>query len=564
MSVETQPWTAAYDDWIDPDLEIPSCSYTEMMEKAFGEFPERPAYHFMGHSVTYREFDDQTARFANYFHDQGLGKGDVVAFILPNIPQYLTVMAGALRAGCTITGISILLTAKEITFQINDSGAKALVCLDATYEQKIVGIADEIPTVTNFIVTNIADTLAAIKRFVGKALRKIPSGKVSPIDGRTTIWYKEVLRLRPPQCPEVSVDAMDTMLLQYTGGTTGFPKGAIIPHRNMVANAEIAIHWFNQGRGVDRILSAFPLFHIAGASIAFQAMCHGNTQILIADPRNTKYLCDMVRQHRPTLIVNVPSLYMMLMETPEWHKLDFSDCKGFFSGAAPFAVESIKALEAVVGEGRVVEGYGMTETSGAITANPFAGPKKIGSVGVPFPRSGIKIFDIENPGQEVAPGEEGELALSGPLITTGYHNRPEETAKALREIDGEQWLFTGDVARMDEDGFFYIVDRAKDMIVVSGFKVFSTEVEAKLIEHPAVAQCAFVGEEDPERPGSEIVKAFVQVSAERADDDHATIKEEITAYCRENMAAYKVPKIIEIIDEIPLTAVGKIDKKALR
>jgi len=557
-------WTKAYDNWVDPNPEVPALTFTDLLEESFREFSESPAYHFMGVTATFRELNDQSARFANYLADCGLGPGDVVAMALPNIPQYMVALAGAFRAGCTVTGISVLLTAEEMAYQLNDSGAKCFVCLDATYEQKVTEIAGEIPSVSHIIVTNVADHLAAYKRILGKIMGRIPSGKVSDLDGKSTILYKEVFRVRPPHVPEVSFTPQQTMLLQYTGGTTGSPKGAILTHEAIVSNVMNAETWFNQGKGVDTICSAFPIFHIAGGGMCFLGMATGNAQILIPDPRNTEYICEMYRQHQPTIVANVPSLYRMLMDTPAWHELDFSDVKGFFSGAAPFAPKAIRELEEVVGEGKVIEAYGMTETSGAITANPFAGPKKIGSVGLPFPNVKARIVDLENGTREVEPGDEGELIFSSRQVTTGYHSRPEETQEALREFEGDIYMYTGDVARMDEDGYFYIVDRTKDMIVVSGFKVFSSEVEAHLAKHPAVGHCAFIGEEDPERPGSELVKAVIEVASSHKDKDKDELRDDIIVFCKKHMAPYKVPKVVEFVDEMPLTNVGKIDKKALR
>jgi acyl-CoA synthetase (AMP-forming)/AMP-acid ligase II len=294
------------------------------------------------------------------------------------------------------------------------------------------------------------------------------------------------------------------------------------------------------------------------------AMGMANTQCLIPDPRNTKHICKEIRTHAPTIFANVPTLYQMLLDNPDFKKLDFTSAKIFVSGAAPFAVESIRAFEAVVGESKVVEVYGMTETSPIITGNPLAGKKKIGSVGIPVPNTYVRIVDVET-GTDIMPVDEpGELIVRGPQVMKGYHNKPEETDHALRMHDGERWLHTGDVARMDADGFFYIVDRSKDMLNVGGFKVFSREVEETLYQHKAVDFCAIIGKPDPKRPGSEIVKAVIQLTPAAAKQDAGAVKQDIIAYCRENMAPYKVPRIVEFIDAIPLTAVGKVDKKALR
>jgi acyl-CoA synthetase (AMP-forming)/AMP-acid ligase II len=271
-----------------------------------------------------------------------------------------------------------------------------------------------------------------------------------------------------------------------------------------------------------------------------------------------------MEKYRPTVTYNVPSLYMMLLEEPGFKKLDFSQLKVAISGASPFPAESIRELEAVIGAGKVLEGYGMTETSPAITTNPRLGAKKIGSIGLPVPNTRVRLMDLETGSQQVPIGEEGEIVVAGPQVMSGYLNKPEESKIALREHDGEIWLHTGDVARMDEDGFFFIVDRAKDMLSVSGFKVFSREVEEKLYEHPDIDLCAIIGVPDPKRPGSEIVKLIVQLIPTTKGRDVEEIKQDILEFSRENMSPYKVPKIIEFVDELPLTPVGKVDKKALR
>jgi len=284
----------------------------------------------------------------------------------------------------------------------------------------------------------------------------------------------------------------------------------------------------------------------------------------VPDPRNVGHICKEIARYRPTHLFNVPSLYQLLLAEPAFKKLDLSQIQMCCSGAAPFSAEPFRELEAIVGDGKVVEIYGLTETSPILTTNPLAGPKKLGSIGLPMPRTQIKLVDIETGTREVGVNEEGELIARGPQVMKGYHNKPEETDHALREFEGERWFFTGDVARMDEDGYVFIVDRTKDMIIVGGFKVFSKEAEETLYDHPCVEYCAMVGVPNPERPGSELVKAVIQTKPEYKDRDPKGLEQDIVAYCKENMAPYKVPKTIVFVDEMPLTPVGKVDKKALR
>ena len=338
----------------------------------------------------------------------------------------------------------------------------------------------------------------------------------------------------------------------------------MLTHRNIVVNIQQISNWIEFERGREVMCSAFPLFHLAGLMVGMACLSNAIPQCLIPDPRNTKHICHEIKNYRPTLMTNVPSLYQMLLETPQFKSLDFSSCKACISGAAPFAVEAIQAFEAVVGHGKVIEVYGMTETSPILTMNPLKGTKKIGTVGIPVQGTRIKLVDVESGTLEVPVGEEGELIANGPQVMKGYHNKPDETAHALRDFQNEKWLYTGDVARMDADGFFTIADRVKDMLIVSGFKVFSREVEETLYQHAAVEMCAIVGIPNPDRPGNDIVKLVIQKKEAARDQDNALLEKELLAFCRENMAPYKVPKIVEFTEAIPLTAVGKVDKKALR
>jgi long-chain acyl-CoA synthetase len=561
---DQKPWLKHYDNGLEPELEVPETNYADMFLKAARKNPRAPAVHFMGVTLSYGMLDDLSGRFAAYLALNGCAPGDVVGINLPNLPQYLIALIGTLRYGCAATGISPLLTPKEMAYQINDSHAKVLVTLDAILEHRVKEIHDEIPNLRQIVATGVGDFLPAIKRVLGKVFKKIPTGKIEPLPGKHVLSFQQVLKGYAPDIPPVQIRPEDTCLLQYTGGTTGVPKGTELTHRNIVANIEQIIGWLGIREDQEVMCSAFPLFHLAGLMVGMICIAKNIPQCLIPDPRNTRHICGEIKKYRPTLMTNVPSLYQMLMEEPKFRTLDFSGCKICISGAAPFAVESIEAFEAIVGKGKVMEVYGMTETSPILTANPVRGKKKIGSVGIPVQSTRIKLVDIETGTSEVAVGEEGELIARGPQVMKGYLNKHEETAHALREFGGEKWLYTGDVARMDADGYFTIADRVKDMLIVGGYKVFSREVEEILYQHPAVEFCAIVGLPNKERPGNDIVKAFIQKASDPDMKDPAGLQAEIIQYCRENMAPYKVPKLVEFVKEIPLTAVGKVDKKALR
>jgi long-chain acyl-CoA synthetase len=331
----------------------------------------------------------------------------------------------------------------------------------------------------------------------------------------------------------------------------------------MLANVTQFLQWLQVEKGKDVLISAYPMFHIAGLFTSIMGLAGGLTQVLIPNPRDTKHMVKEIAKYEPQWLANVPSLYLMLLKEPAFHELDFSGVKYCVSGAAPFPVEAIKRFEDVVGAGKVVELYGMTETCVLLNCNPIKGPKKIGTVGLPMPSTKIRIMDLETGMQDVPLGEEGEIVGTGPQVMRCYHNKPEETALALREHDGATWMHTGDIGTMDEDGYVTIVDRKKDMISVAGFKVFPREVEEKLYEHPAVAECAVIGVPNPKRPETEIVKLVAQKSPEYADKPDDEVATEILAFAREHLAKYKVPRVVEF-REIPLTPAGKVDKKALR
>ncbi len=564
MRYDDRPWLKSYDEWVHAEIAPSDRTYVDWLEESLVTFADRAAYHFLGVTRSFRQFDEATRRFAHFLQAAGCRKGDVVGVNLPNIPQYLIAHVGALRAGCVSTGLSPLLTPKEMEHQLNDSGAKVLVTLDAIFAGRFLSIQDKVPALSHVVAAGILDDLPSYKRILGTWLKKVPTGKICPVAGKSVQTFRDVMKTHAPSFEAVALTPEDLSLIQYTGGTTGLPKGAEITHRNIVANIKQADEWLHFERGNEIFCFAFPFFHLAGLSLGMAAVVIGATQILIPNPRDTKHICREIARYRPTGLGNVPSLYQMLLMTPEFKTLDFSTLKICGSGAAPFAVESIQALEQIVGKGKVVEVYGMTETSPFMSINPVKGRKKIGSVGLPIQGMRVKLVDLETGQSEVPIGEEGEIIARGPNVMRGYHNKPDETNNTLREFEGERWLYTGDVARMDDDGFLFIVDRAKDMLIVGGYKVFSREVEETLYQHPAIELCAIVGLPNPERPGSELVKLVVQLVSEYKEWDTDTLKAEIVAFCRENMAPYKVPKIVEFVDDLPLTAVGKVDKKALR
>lgn len=561
---QEQFWRKSYDHGLtDLDPVEWETSYVDAVRGTFETYPDNSAFAFMGVEVSFAELDRYTNRFANMLLSHGFQKGDVVGINLPNIPEYVIAWLGTLKAGCVVSGVSPLLSTEEMEYQLKDSNARGLVTLDAIYAGRLINIAAKLPDLRLVVAASVGGFLPGIKRFFGKLLKKIPHGKVTPLEGKTVYLFKEVIDSKrfSTASPGISVTPDDIAYIQYTGGTTGPPKGAVLSHRNAVADLLIVQKWlgWEKGRGV--ALSGFPFFHIAG--IFFNANCIylGWPQILIPNPRDTDHICHEIKRYKPNFMVNVPSLYQMLLANPKFKTLDHTNLETCMSAASPFPEESQKILESIVGQNKLLEVYGMTETSPLTTMNPGKGEKKLGSIGLPLLNTDIALKDPAT-GEEVAQGEPGEMCIRGPQVMVEYYRKPEETKKVFDE-DG--YLHTGDVAVQDEHGYLRIVDRTKDMINVSGFKVFSKKVEDVLIAHPAIESIAMVGVPNPQRPGSELLKAYMTITP---GYDHGgnvqALKDEILKMASEKLAPYEVPKIIEIRDELPLTSVGKIDKKVLR
>jgi len=560
-------WKKSWDPGVDDlDPKEFETTYPAMIREAFEEFPDKMALEFLGVELTFREVDEYSNQFANMLIDNGFKKGDVVGINLPNTPQYIIALVGTLKAGCIISGVSPLLSAVQIQYQINDlgSGGKqvALITLDAIFAGHIIKIANKMPQLKLVITTNVASFLPKIKQVLGKALGKVPKGKVTPLEGKIVLdLHKDVFGIYSTDPVNVDIKPDDIGWIQYTGGTTGPPKGAVLTHRNCISNMKSIIAWLQWERGKGILCSGFPYFHIAGLTVCESSFCAGFGQLVIPNPRDTDHIIKVMKKYHPTNLVNVPSLYQLLIKNPKFREIDHSELGTCISAASPFPKESQIELESIIGEGKLLELYGMTELSPVVTMNPSLGRKKLGTVGVPFLNVELKIVDPDT-GEEVALGEPGEICVRGPLVMQEYYNKPEETKKAI-DVDG--YMHSGDVGFMDKDGFIKIVDRTKDMLIVGGFKVFSSKVEDTLSKHPAIGMIALIGEPNPDRPGSEIVNAHIQIDpAYPYDGNEEKLKQDIIEFAKEHCAPYEVPKKIHILTDIPLTAVGKIDKKVLR
>lgn len=546
-------WQKSYDDHMeDIDPALFETSYPKVISPTFKNYPDRTAYSYMGRHISYAELDASSNKFAHMLMANGFRKGDVVSINIPNMPEYLFAWLGTLKAGCTVSGVSLLLSTQQIAQQLVDSRARALVILDISFADKVPELVAQLPDLRVIVAAKAASFLPGFE------------GKVTPQEGKTVYNFDDILKDESfaDTLPDVEIVPDDIAYLQYTGGTTGMPKGAMLSHRNAVADVLIYRKWLGWKDGDMTAVSGFPFFHIAGIFVNAMAVHMAGTQVLVPNPRDTDHICDQIEKYKPSLLVSVPALYQLLMANPRFRQMDHSQVKTCISSASPFPEEAQKEFEKIVGKGKLLENLGMTETSPLTASNPVKGKKKLGSVGLPLINTDIRLLDPMT-GIEVPVGEPGEICVKGPQVMVGYHGMPEETAKV---IDANGYMHTGDVAVQDEEGYLRIVDRTKDMIIVSGYKVFSVKVEAILAEHPSVMKSALVGVPNPDRPGSEFVAAFIELDPDcnTFQGDDAALKNNILSFLKEKLAPYEIPKYVKFMKELPLTAVGKLDKKLLR
>ena len=567
MSYKDRFWKKNWDSHIkDLDPKEFETSFTQTIRRTFDELPDKLAFAFYGTEISYGELDKLSNEFAHMLIENGMKKGDILGINVVNIPEYIIGLLGAMKAGIIVSGVSPLLSAVQIQYQLNDLGTGgkqvALLTLDAIFAGHIAKIYTKIPSLKLVITTSVGGFMPKMLAKLGKLVGKIPKGKVTPLEGIIVLdYHKDVKGKYSDTLPDVKISPDDIIFIQYTGGTTGPPKGAKLSHRNFVADIKIFQHWLSWEFGVGFGLSGFPFFHIAGLFTCSNVIMLGWSQILIPNPRDTDHMIKEMLKYRPTVLANVPTLYQLIIKNPKFNKIDKDMIDYAISAAAPFPKESQETFESVIGKGKIIELYGMTETSPLTVGNPSRGKKKLGHIGLPFPNIEFKLVDPDT-GKEVPLGEAGEICVKGPMVMEGYHNKPEETEKA---IDSDGFMHTGDVGIMDEEGYVRIADRTKDMIIVGGFKVFSAKLEDTLTKHPAIEMVATIGVPNPDRPGSELVKAIIQIAPDyEFDGDEEALKEKIMAFAKENCSPYEVPKIIEFTEELPLTVVGKVDKKLLR
>lgn len=527
-------------------------SLLDIFEQSIAKFADKVAFVNMGKSITYRELDQQSQAFAAYLqHELGLKKGDAVAIMMPNLLQYPVALMGVLRAGCSVVNVNPLYTPRELQHQLTDSKARAIVIVE-NFAHTLMAVEKNIQ-VEHVILTKMGDMLGTVKgtlvNLVVKHLKKlIPAYQLQKF-----VPFKQVLQRGAAlswQKPVMSGE--DIAFLQYTGGTTGVSKGAMLTHRNMVANLEQASGFLDKflDEGKENVVTALPLYHIFALTANFFVFFkHGGTNLLITNPRDMPNFVKELAKFPFTAITGVNTLFNGLLNTPGFAELDFSRLKLSLGGGMAVQRPVAERWKKVT-KTRLLEGYGLTECCPLVTLSPFDLDDFNGSIGLPAPSTDIRLVD-EN-GNDVPQGEAGEMIVQGPQVMLGYLNRPEETAKTIK--DG--WLYTGDIATMDADGFFYIVDRKKDMILVSGFNVFPNEIEEVVAMSEKVLEVAAVGV--PNESTGEAVKVFV------VKKDPSLTEQEVIAHCKQHLTGYKVPKLVEFRTELPKTNVGKILRRELR
>ncbi|MBD0325747.1 MAG: long-chain fatty acid--CoA ligase [Pyrinomonadaceae bacterium] len=539
-----RPWLSHYDYWVRPHLNYPRRPLHEILRMTAVEVPDRNATAFLGAHLTYGQIKEQADKLATAFARLGIRQGDRVGLMLPNCPQYVVATFAALRLGATIVNVNPLYTPREVLLIAQDSGMRAMLTLDILVPATLA--VREKTKIEHVIITSAPEYSAAA----------IPCPS---IDG--TLRLSDLLAgVDEVELPRVEIDPeRDVAVLQYTGGTTGVPKGAMLTHYNIFANVIQIETWGHRhlNRGEQTYLLVIPFFHIYGFTVGMMTGTWiGAQQVLIPKYDVDALLC-AIRDYIPTYFPAVPTIYISLLNHPKAQEYGINKIRTFNCGSAPLPVEVIEQFERVTG-GTLNEGYGLSEASPVTHSTPMLARRKPGSIGLPFPDTDIKIVDLESGTREVGVDEEGELCIAGPQVMKGYWNREDETSIALRKDEtGRTWLYTGDVARMDSDGYTYIVQRKKDMIIVSGFNVYPSEVEGVLYTHPAVMEAGVIGIPDAYR--GEAVKAFVVLKQGAS----ATPKE-LIEFCRGGLAEFKVPARIEIRESLPKTAVGKILHRVLR
>lgn len=553
-----RPWLKFYTEGVPANVEIPERSLPEVFDEVADKYSSRAAVIFYGNKISFGKLREEIDRFATALHELGIQKGDKVALYLLNSPQFIIAYFGSLKAGATLTPISPVYTSIEVKHQLEDSEAKSIVCQDFLYENVERAGAG----LKNVILTGIGEYLPLSKRLAGKSVlgrygkMEVPSQQV--IESRGFYQFQKLIKKYPPNPPKIEINAKeDIAVLPYTGGTTGLPKGAVLTHYNLLAcGMQVQAFWPTFEEGKEVVPALLPFYHIYGQVVVMlNGLILGSTLLLFTTPDLEEILSAMER-YRATVFYSVPTAYQFLKDYEKTDRFNWKGLKIITSGADTLHESTVKDWERRTGA-KIIEGYGLTECSAVSHVNPWGRPK-VGSFGVPIPNVGAAIVNHET-GEYLPPGEVGELIIEGPNIMKGYWKRPEDTRESLIELDGRTWLRTGDLVRMDDEGYFFFYDRKKDLIKYKGYSVFAREIEEVLHQHPKVKTAGVLGVPDPDV--GQLIKAIVVLET---DARGKVTEEEIIKYCKENLAHYKVPKIVEFRGELPKTDVGKVSHRELR
>lgn len=552
ITYDSKPWMKFYEPGIDAKLEYEEAFLPEYFDRTVKMFPNKIALNFMGFRITFKQLNDMVVRMVAALKSFGVKKGDSVALVLPNMIPTVAAQYAVLKLGAVVVMNNPLYSDREIKHQVNDSKSKVLITLDLLGNRMI----DLMPEtgLNQLIYTSIGDYLPFPKNLLFPLVAKKKKLAADVKSAKNVYKWKEVLKRFQPDYTIVELGAEDPCYYQYTGGTTGKSKGAVLTHGNMGKQLQQVAAWFpGFKRGEERMLGALPFFHVFGLTTSMNlAIFYGWENILVPKPQPDQLL-EAISKYKPSFAPLVPTMYNGILNHPKIETTDISSIKGCFSGSAPLPVDVIKEFESKTGA-TIVEGFGLTESSPVTHINPFAGSeRKIGSIGLPIADTECRIVDIED-GEKLMPiGESGELIMKGPQIMKGYLNQPEMTEKTLRN----DWLFTGDIAKMDEQGYFYIVDRKKDMIISGGFNVYPREIDEVYYDHPKVLEACTIG--IPHEHRGESAKVYIVLK------EGATATEvEMIEYVKDKLAKYKWPVEIEFTEELPKSAVGKILRKDLR
>jgi len=548
--MENKPWLSSYDPQVPHTLAYTSATIPTILERTAQLYPERIAVIFFGFSLTYAQLWDSVQQFTGALHAIGVRRGDRIVLFLPNCPHFIIAYYAALRLGAVIVPINPLYNEKELEFQITDSGATTLITLDLLFPL----VKNILPKLDGMriIVGKVQDYLPPLKKLLYPIIAQKGTEKVQISEGGNVFLFHKLMKMVVPHPPCPSLDWNELALLQYTGGTTGRAKGAMLSHRNIICNNQQIRTWYTGFReGQEIFISVLPFFHSYGMAVALNLPISVAATMILFPKFVAQDILKAIKAYQATTLPGIPTIYSVLGSYRDIAKYDISSIRYCVSGAAPLPGTVLKEFERITG-GSIIEGYGLSEASPVTHANPIDGTRKEGSIGLPLPDTDCKIVDMET-GQELPPGMPGDLCIKGPQVMSGYWQQPEETSATL--IDG--WLYTGDIARMDDQGYFYIVERKKDMIISEGFNVYPREIEEFLLQHPKIADASVIGM--PDKLRGEKVYAFVVVR----EGQRAT-PEEIIQYCKAHLVRYKVPRKVLFKDKIPRNLAGKNLRRVLR